>query len=89
MAPHSSTPEHILSSETANPSPLFDDTQVCCRLKTKGLYLDGLEDPDMYASGSSTPYWCLVSMNAFGPDGNFVCPEECKPQRACFSCGGK
>lgn len=75
-----------MASQHASGAPTHpvDLPRICRHLKTKGLYLDGLDDPDMHRTGPEARYWCLQSMQSFGPDGDFVCPEDCDPNRTCF-----
>lgn len=72
--------------ETNHPHP--NETPVlprlCKYLRTKAYFLEGPLDPSLQASDDVTQYWCLHSMHSVGPDGEFVCPEDCSPHRSCF-----
>lgn len=57
---------------------------VCQRLRAKEYYLDGPNSEAMAHSEPETAYWCLLSMQAFGPDGDYCCPEACVGGRECF-----
>ena len=57
---------------------------VCERLRAKEYYVDGPLSDAMRHSESETAYWCLLSMQAFGPDGDFCCPETCQRGRECY-----
>jgi hypothetical protein len=62
------------------------ETSVPCRyLRSKGMYVytDGIsgESHDDY---DNTIYWCLKTMNSFGPDDDLVGREDCcNPARSC------
>ena len=45
-----------------------------------GAEVDGQEDPEL----KSTPFWCNKTQDAFGPDGDSACPEDCTTKRSCF-----
>ncbi|MCA9520681.1 MAG: hypothetical protein KC609_06905 [Myxococcales bacterium] len=57
--------------------------QVCSNLRAKEFYLDGPSVAEMSHSGPETAYWCLQTMQPFGPDDQYCCPEECQRGRAC------
>lgn len=56
---------------------------VCSQLRAKEFYLDGPSVAEMSFSGPETAYWCLETMQAFGPDDDYCCPEECHGGRSC------
>ena len=31
-----------------------------------------------------TPFYCGLTLQAYGPDDGSVCPEDCSPERSCF-----
>ena len=61
-----------------------ETVQVCSSLRTKMYYVLGRFHNDIGESSSTAQYWCLRTMQPFGPDGNYVCPEECRSGRCCF-----
>jgi len=68
--------------------------KICCLLRTKnafGSYMfdggDGDEDAyPAWQDGESTTavFWCLKTMDNFGPDDDFAHAKSCRPGRACF-----
>jgi hypothetical protein len=54
---------------------------VCRSLRTKTAFTGD----DAWKLGESTTavYWCLRTMETFGPDGNFCHALSCAPQRRC------
>jgi hypothetical protein len=58
---------------------------LCRHLRTKTwLAPDAFGEGDPGTSPSIAQYWCLKTMRSNGPDGDFVLPEECTDDRACF-----
>jgi len=59
--------------------------QACYYLENKSYFLnppaEGFEDPD---EPLHTGSWCLRTHEAFGPDGEGVCPESCSAKRECY-----
>lgn len=58
----------------------------CLKLRTKGMYVQSLVDPDessFYDKVESSAYWCVSTQTAFGPDGEPVRPDECCSGRGC------
>ena len=58
----------------------------CLKLRTKGMYVQSLVDPDeatFYDKYDNTVYWCATTQTAFGPDGELVRPEACCGGRGC------
>ena len=60
--------------------------EVCRFLRWRGAYA---EIPGMTTSEAGTSsidaYWCLRTMEAFGPDEQLVHADHCNPARGCFS----
>lgn len=62
---------------------------TCLRLRHKLMYVDiehmrpGLVD----CASTTRAYWCQLTQDARGPDGQRVAPLECSPDRACWSGG--
>ena len=59
--------------------------RVCRRLRTKTAFGAGGEAA-LWKLGRSTTaaYWCLDTMEPFGPDGRFCHPHECGAGRGCY-----
>ncbi len=59
--------------------------RVCRLLRTKTAYGVGSAGA-LWKLGESTTavYWCLATMEAFGPDDAFCHPHHCGQGRACF-----
>jgi hypothetical protein len=56
--------------------------RVCRRLRTKTAFSASA----LWKLGRSTTaaYWCLDTMEPFGPDGRFCHPHECGERRSCY-----
>jgi len=61
-------------------------SEVCRWLRCKGAYaqLPGTETWEEGTSGVDA-YWCLRTMEAFGPDEQLVHADLCHLARRCFS----
>jgi hypothetical protein len=63
-----------------------DPPPVCRKLRTKMAFgsLEGTRD---WRHGDSTTaaYWCLVTMEAAGPDDSYAHPHVCCPGRPCYA----
>ncbi len=58
----------------------------CLKLRTKGMYISAVVDPDeatFYDTYDQTAYWCALTQTGFGPDREPVRPETCKRNRGC------
>jgi len=58
----------------------------CQKLRTKGMYLHAVVDPDeatFYDPYDATAFWCVSTQTGFGPDGEPVRPELCCSERQC------
>ena len=60
---------------------------ACRRLRTKAANAPQiLSGPSLAAVAGSTvnAYWCLGTMEPFGPDDGYAHPDVCTAARACF-----
>jgi hypothetical protein len=59
---------------------------VCRKLRTKLAFgsLEGLTDW-RFGDSTTAAYWCLRTMEQFGPDGSFSHPHGCHSGRGCFA----
>lgn len=58
----------------------------CLKLRTKGMYVQSIVDPDeatFYDHYDAAAYWCVSTQTGFGPDGQPVRPDMCKGGRGC------
>lgn len=58
----------------------------CLKLRTKGMYVMSVVDPDeamFYDKYESSAYWCVATQTGFGPDGEPVGPDACCGGRGC------
>jgi hypothetical protein len=58
----------------------------CSKLRTKGMYVQSIVDPDestFYDSYDNAVYWCVTTQTGFGPDGEPVRRESCRGGRCC------
>lgn len=64
------------------PAPL---PRICRRLRTKTAFGQRGSDA-LWKLGRSTTaaYWCLDTMEPFGPDGTFCHPDRCGAARGCY-----
>jgi hypothetical protein len=58
---------------------------VCRKLRAKATYDVGGDGP-LWKLGDSTTaaYWCLSTMEPFGPDDHICHPHDCGAGRACY-----
>lgn len=64
-----------------------EDVPVVCRmLRTKAAYGSTMSDLPAWQRGetSTAAYWCLATMEAFGPDDGLVDAHSCRSGRECF-----
>ncbi len=67
-------------------SPKITVGTHCQKLRTKGMYLNPLVDPDeatFYDPYDATAFWCVSTQTGFGPDGEPVRPDLCHAERGC------
>ena len=58
----------------------------CLKLRTKGMYISAVVDPDesmFYDTYDQTAYWCGLTQTGFGPDREPVRPDTCNRDRGC------
>ena len=55
---------------------------ACRHLQNKAYFCDA--EPKEHVDDFATPFWCLESHDAVGPDGEAVDSECCGPDRPCF-----
>jgi hypothetical protein len=58
----------------------------CLKLRTKGMYINAVVDPDestFYDRYDNSAFWCVTTQTGFGPDGEPVRPDLCCGQREC------
>ena len=58
----------------------------CLKLRTKGMYVNSIVDPDeatFYDHVDTAAYWCGTTQTGFGPDGQPVRPDACAKGRGC------
>jgi hypothetical protein len=58
----------------------------CLKLRTKGMYLNAVVDPDeatFYDAYDATAFWCVSTQTGFGPDGEPVRADLCHSGRGC------
>jgi uncharacterized protein YgfB (UPF0149 family) len=58
----------------------------CLKLRTKGMYVQSVVDPDeatFYDRYEASAYWCVATQTGFGLDGQPVGPETCRGARGC------
>jgi hypothetical protein len=58
---------------------------VCRLLRTKTAFAAG-EEGALWQLGASTTasYWCLATMEPFGPDESYCHPHVCGERRVCY-----
>jgi len=58
----------------------------CLKLRTKGMYINAVVDPDestFYDAYDNSAFWCVTTQTGFGPDGEPVRPDLCCSKRDC------
>lgn len=78
--PRESAPKSV---ERDDEAPLLGP--VCGQLRTKQMHVLGRIDAESWQPSSTAQYWCLRTMQDFGPDDDFACPEDCQASRRCYS----
>lgn len=65
--------------------PTESEVGVCPRLRTKTAFGAQVGHADWRSGDSSTAtYWCLETMQTFGPDGGVAHAHACRAGRKCF-----
>jgi hypothetical protein len=57
---------------------------VCKQLRTKTAFGAVVDNDWQCGDDTSAVYWCLATMESFGPDESFVHAQECGQGRKCF-----
>jgi hypothetical protein len=59
--------------------------RICRKLRTKHAF-DSDPEGAMWKLGDATTesYWCLATMEPFGPDGSYCHPHVCGEGRSCY-----
>jgi len=57
-------------------------TQVCRRLRWKGMFVEAAHDPTVPAA-NDIYCWCNHTMTCLGPDGKVADRDNCRPGRTC------
>jgi len=72
----------------ASTPPPAEIPAVCRLLRTKTAFGVG-EGGALWKLGESTTanYWCLATMEPFGPDDSYCHPHSCGSRRSCFQTG--
>ena len=66
-------------------NPDHPELPICQNLRTKASYVPDMRDEHyMEVHHPYNNYFCLKTLEAFGPDDGTVCPEDCTPDRVCF-----
>jgi hypothetical protein len=58
----------------------------CIKLRTKGMYVQSVVDPDeakFYDAADTAAYWCVMTQSGLGPDREPVRPDTCCGGRRC------
>ena len=58
----------------------------CLKIRTKGMYVQSIVDPDeatFYDKYECSAYWCATTQTGFGPDREPVRPDMCCSGRTC------
>lgn len=60
--------------------------RVCACLRTKDAFgtMEGEPAPWQAGEHTSASFWCLVTMDAAGPDDGVAHAQDCRPGRRCF-----
>lgn len=66
-----------------NPKEITQLRMPCQHLRNKEMYYQGHDQED--DSFSSGVYWCLLTHENFGPDGQPAGRKECCNGRGCFA----
>jgi hypothetical protein len=59
----------------------------CSKLRTKGMYITSVVDPDeqkFYDTFDQTAYWCVWTQTGLGPDREPCRADTCQAGRSCF-----
>ena len=67
--------------------PDTGEVHLCRRLRWKGFYGAPWRTPEELAGAlrnADSPFSCLHTCEAWGPDDDLAAPERCTPERTCF-----
>jgi hypothetical protein len=68
------------------PAAEIGANRYCLHLQSKKtFFLRGPAQAESDILDASQHCWCRKTMQAIGPDGEIVDPEDCGPGRACFA----
>jgi len=56
----------------------------CGFIRWKGLFIDVQADTSGSSQGGDHIYWCLLTQNCLGPDGQIVDEQTCNAFRSCY-----
>jgi hypothetical protein len=72
-------------SQRSIPPRAEPPSPICRLLRTKTAFASG-EEGGLWQLGASTTaaYWCLATMEPFGPDESYCHPHVCGDERACY-----
>lgn len=66
-------------------NPDHPELPICKNLRTKASYVPDLRNEHyMKVYHPYSPYFCLRTLRAIGPDDDTVCAVDCTPDRICF-----
>jgi hypothetical protein len=59
---------------------------VCRLLRTKQTHgtLSNIVTPWQAGTNRTASFWCLATMQSFGPDDDYTHAEKCRDSRSCF-----
>lgn len=57
---------------------------VCRLLRTK-MSFGSFPKPERLGDSTTAVYWCLLTMETFGADDDYVHPHKCTEGRRCFA----
>lgn len=65
----------------------YNQPVICRLLRAKNGYgtMEGGENPWLLVDSSTSVYWCLCTMLAYGPDDGLAHSDLCRSARACFA----
>ena len=60
-------------------------SRYCCEIRSKKVYtLTTVPTKESDLLDASGHCWCRVTMQVVGPDGGYVSPKHCGPERGCY-----
>ena len=74
-----------MSQRSSAERPRVELPVLCRYLRCKSAYAAIEDDVDWRLGTSSTEvYWCLATMESFGPDDGYVHATACQGRRSCY-----